>query len=165
MSSQTKWVIGSAGAVVVTVASAAWVIATSIANVRTDLSAEIADVRTEMRERMESVEGKLDLMISGLDIQVRVATVPEPPDQRQNLAQVQPIQRRDAVVLGGPDRATVSMRLTDMAIGSPTAEKPPSTGWPWRPSVTARSFELLAIGPTMPRLPSLIPLRPLTPPA
>ena len=55
-----------------------------IADVRLDLSEEIAVVRLDLSEeiaavseRMASVEGKLDLLISGLDIQVRVATGPE----------------------------------------------------------------------------------------
>ena len=55
-----------------------------IADVRSDLSEEIADVRWELagvRERVASVEGKLDLLISGLDIQVSVAAVPDRPDQ------------------------------------------------------------------------------------
>ena len=59
-----------------------------IANVRSDESAELADLRTnlsaelaDLRERIASVEGKLDLLISGLDIQVKVATVPDRPHQ------------------------------------------------------------------------------------
>ena len=55
-----------------------------IADVRSDLSEEFTDVRSELagvRERVASVEGKLDLLISGLDIQVSVAAVPDRPDQ------------------------------------------------------------------------------------
>ena len=59
-----------------------------IADVRTELSEEIADVRTDLsgeiasvREGVASVEGKLDLLISGLDIQVSVAAVPDRPNQ------------------------------------------------------------------------------------
>ena len=59
-----------------------------IADVRSDGSAEIADLRTtlsaeiaDLRERVASVEGKLDLLISGLDIQVRVSAAPDRPDQ------------------------------------------------------------------------------------
>ena len=59
-----------------------------VANVRTSLSADIANVRTslsadiaDVRERVASVEGKLDLLISGLDIQVKVAAVQDRPDQ------------------------------------------------------------------------------------
>ena len=54
-----------------------------IADLRTNLSAEIADLRTnlsaeiaDLRERVASIEGKLDLLISGLDIQVKVAAAP-----------------------------------------------------------------------------------------
>lgn len=45
---------------------------------------ELADLRNEVagvRERVASVEGKLDLLISGLDIQVKVAAVPDRLDQ------------------------------------------------------------------------------------
>ena len=55
-----------------------------IADLRSDLSEEITDVRSELagvRERVASVEGKLDLLISGLEIQVSVAAVPDRPDQ------------------------------------------------------------------------------------
>ena len=69
-------------------------IANELADLRSDLSAEIADARSdgsgeiaelrtnlsteiaELRERVASVEGKLDLLISGLDIQVKVAAAP-----------------------------------------------------------------------------------------
>ena len=47
-------------------------ITNELADLRSDLSAEIAD----LRERVASVEGKLDLLISGLDIQVKVAAAP-----------------------------------------------------------------------------------------
>ena len=57
-----------------------------IADVRADGSAEIASLRAELsediadlRERVASVEGKLDLLISGLDIQVEVPAVPDQP--------------------------------------------------------------------------------------
>ena len=50
-------------------------ITNELADLRSDLSAEIAD----LRERVASVDGKLDLLISGLDIQVKVATVPDQP--------------------------------------------------------------------------------------
>ena len=50
-------------------------ITNELADLRSDLSAETAD----LRERVASVEGKLDLLISGLDIQVKVATVPDQP--------------------------------------------------------------------------------------
>jgi len=59
-----------------------------LADVRTDLSAELANVRTDLsaelanvRERVASVEGKLDLLISGLDIRVKVADVSDRPGQ------------------------------------------------------------------------------------
>ena len=59
-----------------------------IADVRSNGSAEIADLRTnlsagiaDLRERVASVEGKLDLLISGLDIQVNVPVAPDRPDQ------------------------------------------------------------------------------------
>ena len=59
-------------------------ITNELADLRSDLSEEIADVRSEVagvRERVASVEGKLDLLISGLEIQVGVAAVPDRPDQ------------------------------------------------------------------------------------
>ena len=59
-------------------------ITNELGDLRSDLSEEIADVRSEVagvRERVASVEGKLDLLISGLEIQVSVAAVPDRPDQ------------------------------------------------------------------------------------
>ena len=41
----------------------------------------ITNELADLRERVASVEGKLDLLISGLDIQVKVAAVPDRPDQ------------------------------------------------------------------------------------
>ena len=39
----------------------------------------ITNELADLRERVASVEGKLDLLISGLDIQVKVAAAPDQP--------------------------------------------------------------------------------------
>lgn len=91
MSDSTKnWILKEVLPLVVVVGgsvggSVLW-ITNELADMRSDLSAEIADVRSEfsadiadVRERVASVEGKLDLLISGLDIQVKVATMPDQP--------------------------------------------------------------------------------------
>lgn len=57
---------GGALAFATAVAGGAWLISSSIGQVRTDLTAEIAAVRTDLA----AVEAKLDLLITGLDIQV-----------------------------------------------------------------------------------------------
>ena len=67
---------GSAGGAILWITGALADLRSEIADVRTDLSAEISDVR----ERVASVEGKLDLLVSNLDIQVTVATTPDQPD-------------------------------------------------------------------------------------
>ena len=41
----------------------------------------ITNELTDVRERVASVEGKLDLLISGLDIQVRMSAASDRPDQ------------------------------------------------------------------------------------
>ena len=71
---------GSVGGSVLWITNELGDLRNEVADVRSDLSAEIAGVR----ERVTSVEGKLDLLISGLDIQVGVAAVPDWPDQPTN---------------------------------------------------------------------------------
>ena len=93
MSDSTKnWILKEVLPLVVVVGgsvggSVLW-ITNELADLRTDLSAELADVRTDLsadvadvRERVASVEGKLDLLISGLDIRVKVADVSDRPGQ------------------------------------------------------------------------------------
>lgn len=80
MSESTRnWILKEVLPLVVVVggsvgASVLW-ITNELADVRSEFSEDIADVR----ERIASVEGKLDLLISGLDIQVKVAAVPDQP--------------------------------------------------------------------------------------
>ena len=94
MSDSTKnWILKEVLPLVVVVGGSVLWITNELADLRTDLSAELADVRTDLsaelanvrtdlsadvadvRERVASVEGKLDLLISGLDIRVKVADV------------------------------------------------------------------------------------------
>ena len=78
---------GGALAFAVAIAGGGWLIATSIGAVRSELSTEMGAIRTELVElelRMESrlsavearlsaVEAKLDLLIMGLNIDVKMA--------------------------------------------------------------------------------------------
>lgn len=76
---------GSVGGSVLWITNELGDLRNEVADLRSDLSEEIAAVRSDLsgeiaavRERVASVEGKLDLLISGLDIQVRVSAASEP---------------------------------------------------------------------------------------
>ena len=64
---------GGAVAFAVAVAGGAWWIATSIGEVRTELVA----LELRMEARLNTVEAKLDLLIEGLNIEVRPKAVAE----------------------------------------------------------------------------------------
>ena len=78
MSDNTKtWILKEVLPLVVVVGGSVGGSLLWITNELGDVRSEIADVR----ERVASVEGKLDLLISGLDMQVGVPVAPDRPDQ------------------------------------------------------------------------------------
>ena len=63
-----RW--GAMLAIVATVGGGSWLVATAIGNVRTDLTEQIHSVELRMETRLSAMEGKLDILIDGLNIQV-----------------------------------------------------------------------------------------------
>ena len=88
MSDSTKnWILKEVLPLLVVVGGSVLWITNEFADLRNEFSEDMADLRNEfsediadVRERVASVEGKLDLLISGLDIQVNVASVPDRPE-------------------------------------------------------------------------------------